>query len=120
MYRWRDAARQTGLSATIKYKNVDKWSSWDKFIVVFETANSSEIEFSEYYRSRGIYAEQVKKWKAARMNANDGIKENNSKVSKELREERKIKKLAKELQRKEKAFAEAEALLALREKANVI
>lgn len=33
------------------------------------------------------------------MNANDGVKENNSKVSKELREERREKeKIAKELQ----------------------
>ena len=25
LYRWRDAAQQTGLSATTKYKNADKW-----------------------------------------------------------------------------------------------
>lgn len=121
LYRWRDAAQRTGLSATTKYKNADKWNSQDKFTVVLETANLSEIEFSEYCRSKGIYAEQVKEWKAACMNANDGVKENNSKVSKELREERREKeKLAKELQRKEKALAEAAALLVLRKKADAI
>ena len=46
---------------------------------------------------------------------------NNSKVSKELREERREKeKIAKELQRKEKALAEAAALLVLRKKADAI
>lgn len=41
LYRWRDAAQKTGLSATTKYKNADKWSSQDKFMVVLETANLS-------------------------------------------------------------------------------
>lgn len=54
LYRWRDAAQKKGLSATTKYKNADKWSSQDKFTVVLETANLSEIEFSEYCRQRNI------------------------------------------------------------------
>ena len=66
LYRWRDNAKnQKGLSATTKYKNADKWSSQDKFIVVLETANLSEIEFSEYCREKGVYPEQVKEWKYA-------------------------------------------------------
>lgn len=63
LYCWRDEAQRSGLSATTKYKNADKWSSQDKFIVVLETANLSEIEFSEYCRNKGIYPEQVKEWK---------------------------------------------------------
>ena len=55
------------------------------------------------------------------MNANDGEKASNSKAKKELWEERREKeKLAKELQRKEKALAEAAAPLVLRKKANAI
>ena len=54
MSGWRDAAQKKGLSATTKYKNADKWSSQDKFTVVLETANLSEIEFSEYCRQRNI------------------------------------------------------------------
>ena len=90
LYRWRDEAKnKRGLSATTKYKNADKWSSQDKFTVVLETANLSEIEFSEYCREKGIYPEQVKEWRDACINANDSTKEANSKSSKELREERK-------------------------------
>ena len=122
LYRWRDhALNQKGLSATTKYKNADKWSSRDKFMVVLETANLSEIEFSEYCREKGIYPQQVKEWKDACMNANDNTTEKNAGVSKELREERKEReKLEKELNRKEKALAEAAALLVLRKKANAI
>lgn len=122
LYRWRDEAmHQKGLSATTKYKNADKWSSHDKFMVVLETSNLSEIEFSEYCREKGIYPEQVKEWKEACMNANDDAKERNAKASKELRKERKEKeKLEKELARKEKALAETAALLVLRKKADAI
>lgn len=122
LYRWRDQVmNQKGLSATTKYKNADKWSSQDKFMVVLETANLSEIEFSEYCREKGIYPEQVKEWKDTCINANDNARESSGKVSRELREERKAKeKLAKELARKEKALAEAAALLVLRKKANAI
>lgn len=118
LYRWRDKAlNQKGLSATTKYKNADKWRSQDKFTVVLETANLSEIEFSEYCRNKGIYPEQVKEWREACINANDSKNEKNAKVSKELREERKrTEKLEKELNRKEKALAEAAALLVLRKK----
>ena len=121
LYRWRDAAAKTGLSATTKYKQADKWSSQDKFIVVLETSNLNEIEFSEYCRKKGLYPEQVKEWREACMHANGGESEKTSKVSKELREERQKKeKLEKELRRKEKALAEAAALLVLRKKADAI
>lgn len=121
LYRWRDAAAKTGLSATTKYKQADKWSSRDKFTVVLETSNLNEIEFSEYCRKKGLYPEQVKEWREACMQANDGESEKAGKISKELREERRKKeKLEKELRRKEKALAEAAALLVLRKKANAI
>lgn len=122
LYRWRDQAKhQKGLSATTKYKNADKWSSQDKFMVVLETANLTEIEFSEYCREKGVYPEQVKEWKEACINANDIAREKSTKAGKELRAERKEKeKLEKELARKEKALAEAIALLVLRKKADAI
>ena len=41
----------------------------------FETANLTEIEFSEYCREKGVYPEQVKEWKKACINANDNARE---------------------------------------------
>lgn len=122
LYRWRDAAmNKRGLSATTKYKNADKWSSHGKFIVVLETANLSEIEFSEYCRNKGIYPEQVKEWREACINANDSTNEKNVRANKELRAERKEReRIEKELARKEKALAETAALLVLRKKADAI
>ena len=55
------------------------------------------------------------------MNANDNKAEQNSKASRELRLERKEReRLEKELDRKDKALAEAAALLVLRKKADAI
>ena len=90
-------------------------------MVVLETANLTEIEFPEYCREKGVYPEQVKEWKEACINASDNAREKSTKAGKELRAERKEKeKLEKELARKEKALAEAAALLVLRKKADAI
>ena len=90
-------------------------------MVVLEIANLTEIEFSEYCREKGVYPEQIKEWKEACINANDNAREKSTKAGKELRAERKEKeKLEKELARKEKALAEAAALLVLRKKADAI
>lgn len=121
LYRWRDQAKRTGLSSTTKYKNADKWNTNDKFLVVLETANLSEIEFSEYCRKKGIYPEQVKEWKDACMNANGGTSKKTTEINRELKKEQQAKeKLEKELERKEKALAEAAALLVLGKKAKSI
>ena len=56
-------------------------------------------------------------WKEACINANDNAREKSTKAGKELRAEQKEKeKLEKELARKEKALAEAAALLVLQKK----
>ena len=55
------------------------------------------------------------------MNANGGVAKEAAKLNRDLKDSQKeVKKLEKELQRKEKAFAEAAALLVLSQKANAI
>ena len=65
----------------------------------------------------GLYVEQIKDWKDACMNANGGIAKEASRLNRELKDsENERRKLEKELQRKEKALAEAAALLVLSKK----
>ena len=55
------------------------------------------------------------------MNANGGIAKEAARLNRELKDsEKERKKLERELQRKEKALAEAAALLVLSKKANAI
>ncbi len=118
---WRDKARKEGYAAPGKDAVPDEWSTQDKFLIVLETASMNETELAEYARKKGLYVEQIKVWKDACMNANDGIAKEAARLNKELKNsEKERKKLEKELQRKEKALAEAAALLILSKKANAI
>ena len=55
------------------------------------------------------------------MNANGGVAKEAARLNRDLKDsQKKVKKLEKKLQRKEKALAEAAALLVLSKKANAI
>lgn len=96
-------------------------SSKEKFMIVMDTYTLSEIELSKYCREKGLYIEDIKKWRISCMAANEGAKSSNVDLLDELREEkRKSKELARDLRLKEKALAETAALLVLRKKLNAI
>ena len=98
-------------------KNAVEWSSADKFGVVLETAPMNEAELAEYCRSKGLFVEQVADWREACQQANAVPGELNREFREQAKTDRKeIKQLKKDLQRKEKALAEAAALIILRKK----
>ena len=121
LYTWRKQARVEGIAVPADGKNPEKWSSEDKFAIVLEAASLNEAELAEYCRRKGLYAEQITAWRKACLQANA----NNAAQAKAQREQTKqdrkqIKKLEQELRRKEKALAEAAALLILQKKAQAI
>lgn len=121
LHQWRKKARAKGLAVPGGSSEAERWSTQDKFLIVIETATLSEIELSEYCRSKGLYVEQVQAWRDACMQANGGVAQQASQLQKNIRnKEQEIKKLGKELRRKEAALAETAALLVLRKKANAI
>ncbi|WP_375058663.1 hypothetical protein ACEZDF_12745 [Vibrio alginolyticus] len=82
----------------------------------------SERELAEYCRSKGLFIDDVKAWRALSIKAQSATATSIShKENKQLRKElRKIKAMEKELARKEKALAETTALQVLREKFNAL
>ena len=97
----------------------DDWSVEAKFAVVVETATLSEAELSLYCREKGLYPEQVKSWKQDCLDGFSASPERKREELKQAKADRKqVRKLKKELRRKEKALAEAAALLVLRKKLN--
>ena len=99
----------------------EKWSSQDKFLIVLETSGMSETDLAEYARQKGLYVEQIAEWRDACINANGGMARMARSLNAALKESEKEKRrLEKELQRKEKALAEAAALLVLRKKLEAI
>ena len=121
LYTWRRQAKGQGLVVPGDGKNPEEWSSGDKFAVVLETAPLNAAELAEYCRRKGLYPEQVAAWRAACMSANANAAEQAREQRQHSKEDkRRIKQLEKELQRKEKALAEAAALLVLRKKVQAI
>ncbi|MCF2941968.1 transposase [Paenibacillus alkaliterrae] len=123
LYKWKKAAKSNGAITPSGNSGqpTERWSTREKFAIVVETATLSEIELSEYCRTKGLFVEQVEAWRDACMQANGGIAEQASKLQKDLRaKEQENKALSRELRRKEAALAETAALLVLRKKAQAI
>jgi len=119
--KWQQSARRGGFAAPAGQTSSERWSTKDKFLIVVEAASMNESELSEYCRKKGLYVEQVKAWQDNCMQANGGVAEELSLSQKREREKDKVlKKLQKELQRKESALAETAALLVLKGKMNAI
>lgn len=121
LYKWRKEARKAGIVTPGNDQVSEKWSSQDKFLVVMETFTMTELELAEYCRKKGLYREQIEAWKKVCLQANAQTTDQTRQMNSVLKEEQKrAKQLEKELQKKEKALAEAAALLLLRKKARAI
>jgi transposase-like protein len=117
LYNWLKQARMEGRPVPGSRKTTTEgWPSQDKFAVILETASLNAQELSEYCRSKGLYPEQIERWKQAFIQGMDQTRPEAE--SKESR--KKIQKLEKEIQRKDKALAEAAALLVLQKKVRAL
>jgi septin family protein len=96
-------------------KDPEGWGATDKFTVVLETAGLNATELSSYCRERGLYPQQVERWRQASQDANEKpvltLKEQKEVERLRAQDQKEIKRLKQELRRKEKALAEAAALL---------
>lgn len=102
-------------------KNAADWSSKDKFAVVLEAASLNQAELAEYCRRKGLFIEQIAAWREACQQANAHTVERTREQREQSKNDRKrIKELEKELLRKERALAEAAAIIILRKKAQAI
>ena len=115
LYNWRKTWRLQGEVVPASEKDPDGWSATDKFTVVLETAGLNATELSAYCRERGLYPEQVERWRQASQDANEKpvltLKEQKELERLRAQDQKEIKRLKQELRRKEKALAEAAALL---------
>jgi transposase-like protein len=116
VHSWIHRAREQGDAFPTIPLSSGKASGAAKFKVVLETYTLNEMELSAYCREHGLYVSEVKDWIRQMEQSFDKQPE-----TAELRAEKeRSKKLEKELLRKEKALAEAAALLVLQKKAKAI
>lgn len=93
-------------------KSPQEWSSEEKLEALLESSKLSEEELGKYLRRRGLHAAQLEEWRSL---AKEGLS-----PVKGQSESRRIRKLEKEICRKDKALAETAALLVLQKKVNAI
>uniref|UniRef100_E6QT45 Transposase of ISCARN101, IS3 family IS3 group,ORFA n=1 Tax=mine drainage metagenome TaxID=410659 RepID=E6QT45_9ZZZZ len=117
LYHWRSQLRREGRPVPEHDKSSNNWSSQTKFAVVVETSAMSEVDLNEYCRAKGLYPEQVKQWREISLQAHDNAGVTNADSNRQntvLRKQN--KQLEREILRKDKALAEAAALLMLQKK----
>nr|WP_269077876.1 IS3 family transposase [Endozoicomonas montiporae] len=122
LYSWRKKALSQGVPVPGNGKNPDLWTPENQLAVIIETAALNQAELAEYCRKKGLFAEQIQQWKEGFINRSPAQPESQSSQRKKLSDEHKkdkqtIKKLERELKRKDKALAETAALLVLTKKA---
>lgn len=118
LYGWKKQAQHQGDVVPNKPSSANHWDAKAKLAAVIQTAAMNEAERAAWCREHGLYVEQLNAFKAdfEAMSADDtGVSK--AELAAARRDNR---KLAKELRRKEKALAEAAALLTLSKKASAI
>ena len=101
-------------------KSAEQWSAAAKFAVVLQTAGLNGTELGAFCRERGLYPQQVARWRQAAQDANNpsapSMQDHKELHRQHQEDQKEIKRLQRELRKKEKALAEAAALLLVTEK----
>jgi transposase-like protein len=117
IYTWLKTRQKVGQMNSKVMRISTLWSVEARFSAIVETATMSELELGEYCREKGLYPEQMKQWKAEFISSLKGVSVSNEQEKTQGKDDKKrINHLEKELRRKEKALAEAAALLILGKK----
>jgi len=121
LQKWLRQYRTEGTNNMVnkKEKRPQDWTSQQRLEALLETAGLSGESLGSWCRKHGLHSHHLEQWKREAMSVNRNKPE--IKVQEEmkrLREEN--KQLHKELRRKDKALAEASALLILKKKVDTI
>jgi transposase-like protein len=111
--RWLREARYKG----VMDKPKKKWTPAEKLRVLAEVAQVDDKDLGEFLRREGLHEEQLQEWRTA---AEAALDDKTAPGNKKSADAKRIKQLESELRRKDKALAEASALLVLKKKAAAI
>ncbi|MEZ5440244.1 MAG: IS3 family transposase [Lysobacterales bacterium] len=105
--RWRADALASG-------RKNGGWTATARFEAVLTTASMSEEARNAWCRSQGLYPSELDEWRAAAVAALD--QSSHAGQAEDKADRRRVRELERELRRKDKALAEAAALLVLSKK----
>jgi transposase-like protein len=114
--RWR--AQALAEASGERGGGVQRWTAAARLEAVIATAAMDETARSAWCRERGVYPAELEAWK---QDAIAGLGEPRAASAVEARQDRRrVKELERELRRKDRALAEAAALLVLSKKVAAI
>ena len=117
--RWKSDARTLdGMGTKKDEKKSKRWTTDEKLRIVTQSSGLSDAELGAFLRREGVHTSQLEQWR-------ETVHEAFGKQSPEARrrtnaDRKRIRALERELNRKEKALAEAAALIWLKKKAQTI
>lgn len=118
LYSWLKIAKSSEpLDIPKRIKRVSTWTKKEKLKALFDTANLSEEQLNAYCRKNGLHTPQLEQWQTELMDELEGKGAQQLKTNQIKALEAELSKLKKELKRKDKALAEASAILFLKKKA---
>lgn len=121
LLRWkRESGKVEGMEKERIKKRPRDWSAEEKLQALNDTAKMSEEELGAYLRREGMHSVQLGQWTKEFLDAQKAMLRGPGKRREISGEKKKIKELERELRRKDKALAEASALLILKKKAELI
>ena len=111
--RWLRQARTMGVMNT----RTKKWTGAEKLRVVVAAGGLDDSALGAFLRREGLHEARLKEWRAEAEAALGGATKRKGKAS---AESVRVRQLERELRRKDKALAEASAILVLKKKAAAI
>lgn len=107
--RWRSEALESG-------KKSGGWTATARFEAVLMTASMSEAQKAAWCREKGLFPTELEEW---RQTATEALAQPAERAEPKA-ERRRIRELERELRRKDRALAEAAALLVLSKKVEAL
>ena len=112
--------RNATISHMSKKTKTKKWSAKEKLRAIGETLSASEVEIGSYLRKEGLHSQQLKEWQDQALSSLEATSKPSPSHEEYEKLQKDFKQLEREILRKDKALAEASALLILQKKIALI
>jgi transposase-like protein len=124
LYGWLRTLRLEGEADPERPSDPETWSAADKFSVLLQVAGLSAAERSAYCSRHGIAEEQLERWRLAALQANEKpmliLRAEEELQRLRVRDQSEIRRLQKELRRRERSTAISEELLQVVRKLQIL
>lgn len=110
--------KRANVSGMTKSRSSVRWTADEKLRILIQSNGLSEEELGVFLRKEGVHSQEICEWRTDVLKTLGSVS-GKSNGRKDERDQR-IRELEKDLSRKDKALAEASALLILQKKVNLI